>query len=283
MPFRSLLAALTLACLTVGMVNTTPCFAQVRALPPNVAASDYAPASVPSPGRRPEVSLASRMFDVGPIPPMDELPATTAVGPTVDGELGVWEPTAGDSWSVSPTDSTWGHSGYGGPSYGGPSYGNPSYGNPSTRTRYLQVLPDGLMFPAYLAGQRESRMASQWVNLKDYGWIWDVALGGRAGILRYGTDDPMFPEGWQIDIEGAAFLRMDYENDRDIVSADFRFGVPWTTRRGRWEYKFGYYHLSSHLGDEYMVRNNTFGRINYVRDSLVLGVATRPHPDFRVY
>jgi len=63
-----------------------------------------------------------------------------------------------------------------------------------------QLLPDGLMFRSYLAGQREPRFASQWVREQDQGWLWDVALGGRVGILRYGTDDPLMPQGWQIDI-----------------------------------------------------------------------------------
>ena len=50
-----------------------------------------------------------------------------------------------------------------------------------------------------------------------------------------------------------------------------------------WETKFGYYHLSSHLGDEFMVRNNTFDRINYVRESLMLGVGLFLNPNFRLY
>jgi len=37
------------------------------------------------------------------------------------------------------------------------------------------------------------------------GDMWDVTLGARAGIWRYGNDDPNWPEGWQLDIEGAVF------------------------------------------------------------------------------
>lgn len=145
-----------------------------------------------------------------------------------------------------------------------------------------QVLPDGLMYPAYLAGGRESRFASQWVREQTHDWFWDVALGGHVGILRYGSTDVLYPQGWQIDIEGAAFPRLTLDSQRDLVSADFRFGVPITVRRGRWEGKLGYYHLSSHMGDEWMLRTGA-SRRNYVRDTLVLGVAMRACRDWRLY
>jgi hypothetical protein len=157
------------------------------------------------------------------------------------------------------------------------------------RSSYLQqgwtwqMLPDGLLYRAYLAGGRESRFASNWFYEKDAGWLWDIALGGHVGMLRYGTSDPIWPEGFQLDIEGAAFPRLTLGDVRDLTSVDFRFGVPLTFRQGRWEAKFGYYHLSSHLGDEHMVAHATLDRINYSRDVLVTGVALLPHPDVRVY
>ncbi len=147
----------------------------------------------------------------------------------------------------------------------------------------LQFLPDGLLYPAYLAGGRESRFASQWIHERGHGWLWDAALGGRVGMLRLGTSDAVRPEGWQLDIEGAVFARMDLELDRDMVGADYRFGIPMTFRHGWWEAKFGYDHISSHLGDEYMENNPQARRINFVRDCVIFGLAVRPRPDVRVY
>jgi hypothetical protein len=146
-----------------------------------------------------------------------------------------------------------------------------------------QILPTGLMYKSYLAGGREPRFASQWVSLRDLGWRWDATLGGRVGLLRYGTDNDFWPQGWQLDLEGAAFPRLDLEHLRDLDTVDFRVGIPLTTRQGPWEFKFGYYHLSSHLGDEYMLRNEGCPRINYVRESLVSGLAVYLNPSMRVY
>ncbi len=109
--------------------------------------------------------------------------------------------------------------------------------------------------------------------------VWDVALGGRVGgIIRYGTSNAVWPEGWQFDIEGAGFPRLTLDENRDLISADFRFGTPLTYRRGVWEAKFGYYHLSSHLGDEFMLSHPGIERLNYVRDSLLLGWAISSQP-----
>jgi len=146
-----------------------------------------------------------------------------------------------------------------------------------------QILPDGLMFRSYLAGGREPRFGSQWVHQQGTEWVWDVALGGRVAMLRYGTQDIAWPEGWQIDIEGAAFPRLTLDDQRDLIAADFRFGVPLTFRQGPWEGKFGYYHLSSHLGDEYKLTHPWINRVNYARDVLVLAGAVYPHPDWRFY
>ncbi len=146
-----------------------------------------------------------------------------------------------------------------------------------------QLLPTGLMYRSYLAGGREPRIATQWVHLRNLGWRWDATIGGRVGLLRYGTDNDVWPQGWQLDVEAAAFPRLDLEHLRDLDAVDFRAGVPFTTRQGPFEAKFGYYHLSSHLGDEFMQRFPDYPRINYVRESLILGMAVYLNPALRLY
>ena len=148
---------------------------------------------------------------------------------------------------------------------------------------HLQVLPDGLTFPAYLASGNESRMGSVWSYEKDHGWLWDIALGGHVGILRYGDDDPALPYGWQIDIEGAAFPRLDLQSERQMMATDFRFGVPLSVRKGCFETKVGYYHLSSHLGDDFISENPGYPSVNYVRDVVVWAVGLRLIENMRAY
>jgi hypothetical protein len=153
----------------------------------------------------------------------------------------------------------------------------------AAQTWTWQVLPDGLVYPGYLAGQKESRLASVFNHDSRLGWIWDITLGGRAALLRYGTYGPYRPEGWELGIEGAASPRLDLENNEDLVSADFRAGVPLTYGSGPFQVKLAGYHLSSHLGDEYLLRHPEYPRINYSRNALVLGGSYYATDDLRLY
>jgi hypothetical protein len=146
-----------------------------------------------------------------------------------------------------------------------------------------QFLPEGLLYRAYLAGPKESRISSFWFHDEDAGWLWDVTLGGHVGILRLGSQNAYRPEGLQVDIEGAGMPRLDPEEERDLVSTDFRFGVPVTYALGIFESKLAYYHLSSHLGDEFMLKNPLVERVNYSRDVIVFGLAAYLTEDLRVY
>jgi len=158
-------------------------------------------------------------------------------------------------------------------------------GAPGSDIWTWQWLPSGLMYHPYLAGTREPRMGTDWVYEHRQGWLWDATLGAQIGLLRFGSLDDAWPEGWQIDMEGAAFPRLNLEENRDVDDIDFRFGFPLTFRKGRWEAKFAFVHYCSHLGDEYAIRNpgTLANRVNYVRDSLVAGVAFRPVPEIRLY
>lgn len=145
------------------------------------------------------------------------------------------------------------------------------------------LLPQGLIYRSYLAGVKEPRCGIVFNHDSSYGWIWDIGLGARLGMIRYGSEDPLHPEGIQLDFEGAALLRIDPEEERDVVGCDYRYGFPLTWGSGPIRTKFGYYHLSSHLGDELMLKNPGIYRDNYVRDSLVFGKSLYLTPSLRLY
>jgi hypothetical protein len=145
----------------------------------------------------------------------------------------------------------------------------------------LVVLPEQLIYRAYLAGIKESRMGVQLINRLHDGVLLDGTLGGRFGVLRIGPHDQ--PLGFQIDIEGAAHVRLDPDEEVDVRSADFRAGVPFTYGWSNQQLKFAYYHISSHLGDEFLLKNPGFPRLNFARDVLVLGYSIYPTERLRLY
>jgi hypothetical protein len=150
---------------------------------------------------------------------------------------------------------------------------------------YWQVLPDGLIYRSYWAGVHEPRLAIVALDEKGSQAFWDGTLGARVGLLRYGTGQSMFPQGWQLDVEAAAIIRMTLDEIRDFEFADYRVGVPLTYGIDNWQFKFAVYHLSSHLGDEFAIANpgSLLDRINYVRDAVVFGASYYPIPVMRLY
>lgn len=149
----------------------------------------------------------------------------------------------------------------------------------------FQILPPGLMYRSYLAGEKEPRMMwSALYDTKRNRTIWETALGGRVGLVRYGTEGAVDPQGYQLDLEGAVFARLiPAEPSTMLEGADFRFGLLNTWREDRIAVKWGYYHVSSHLGDEFLIVNPDFERINYVRDAAIVGMMFDVLDDTQVY
>ncbi len=142
-------------------------------------------------------------------------------------------------------------------------------------------LPQGFLYHTYWASVAEPRLSTQ--AFRDHGggsWL-DSHIAGRLGIVRFG--ERYSDEGFQLDLLAGAKLRQDADNHLDMAGTDYRYDIPLTYRRGAHAWKFGYYHVSSHVGDEWWLKNPSFTRIDYYRDSLYLGYSFYATPEFRMY
>ena len=152
-----------------------------------------------------------------------------------------------------------------------------------------ELLPTDLLYRSYIANPKDARLSSRILHEAGGDTFWSLEAGARVGVWRYGTPsgwrnpETGRPEGWQLDIQGAAFPRLNFDHEMDVDAVDFKVGVPLTYSEGPWEAKFGWYHLSSHLGDEFLLREPDFDRLNYLRDAFVLGGGYYPDPDLRLY
>ncbi len=146
-----------------------------------------------------------------------------------------------------------------------------------------QLLPDELLYRSYLGSPKEPRLASAWLHERDAGWRWELEVGARVGLVRFGSPPGAPQEGWQLDLWGAAFPRINFEENMDVDATDFHAGVPLTWRQGPLQTKLEIRHMSAHLGDEFLLRNPGFDRRNYVRDGVVLGGGWFPTQDVRLY
>jgi hypothetical protein len=179
-------------------------------------------------------------------------PADSEPLPAVDGQVvsedESWIPGGTRGWSTEPT---------------------PSEGLPWL----WQLMPDGLVWRSYMAGVKEPRFALVTSDNSAWGTIWDATLGGRVSLVRYGTPNGYRPDGWELQFEGAAMPRLWPTKDSSpVIACDYRVGIPVVYANGNWQFKTGYYHISAHLGDEYMDLYPNVQRINYMRDAVMLGV-----------
>jgi Protein of unknown function (DUF1207) len=148
---------------------------------------------------------------------------------------------------------------------------------------HWQLLPDGIIYRAYLAAPKETRLGTQIFHAQGDAALWDSTVGGRVGLLRFGTPDPAWPQGWQFDVEASAQVRLDPDENIDLRSVDYRIGSPLTYGYGRHRLQLGYYHLCSHLGDEFVGAHPAFSHVNFVRDAITLGYGYFLTENLRLY
>ncbi|HSX26450.1 MAG TPA: DUF1207 domain-containing protein [Chlamydiales bacterium] len=83
----------------------------------------------------------------------------------------------------------------------------------------------------------------RWLDLF---WQGDLQIGIEAGIWSVFNMDP------SPDIAGGS----------ELVNTDFYVGVPLTYAAGNWSFRFRGYHISGHLGDEFLINHPGFDRVN---------------------
>lgn len=149
--------------------------------------------------------------------------------------------------------------------------------------RSLDFLPDGLIYRPYLAGPKESRTGLQIIKIDD-DWVFDSSIGGQWGVLRYGTSDPSFPLGMQLDIEASAQLRHRQFGESGFLASDYRVGVPLSFSRNNHKTKFGVYFLRANPSEGLIDRISSLWTEQFFsRNSLVLGHSIYLSKRFRVY
>lgn len=146
-----------------------------------------------------------------------------------------------------------------------------------------ELLPESLLYRSYLGNPRAPRLAARTLQHSGYDKTLELTAGARVGILRYGRPGNENPEGWQLDLVAAIYPRLNSEFEQDLDATDYRVAIPLTWRNGQWQAKLGWYHLSAHVGEEFLFRNPDYIFREYFRDAAYLGVGFFPEPDSRLY
>ncbi|OGR33062.1 MAG: hypothetical protein A2005_00820 [Desulfuromonadales bacterium GWC2_61_20] len=115
--------------------------------------------------------------------------------------------------------------------------------------------PEGDIFAAPLASIKEPRFHVTWLKFNlDSGEVnvGSVSFGENFGLVRWqGWRDDQY---WQLGISGAIQAQFNLDSpSKDLVNADYIIGFPLTVRSKNWSGRLRLYHQSSHLGDEYLL------------------------------
>ena len=110
--------------------------------------------------------------------------------------------------------------------------------------------------------------------------VGDRVIGNIVAAVSLGDDFPVFrwlnvftPQGdLQIGIEAGIWAVFNYSNiphqkkheSCELVNTDFLVGIPVTYAFDRWSFRFRIYHISSHLGDEFLCNHD--GEVHHRRN-----------------
>jgi hypothetical protein len=149
----------------------------------------------------------------------------------------------------------------------------------------LQAIPERALYQPYLSDPRQSRSGSKVQfplrSKKDSNIKIENTLGGFRTLALW--TDPTDPEHeMDLSLEAAVFSRFDIQEGWDMDAADYRFGFPFVFREGDLRLKVHLWHLTSHLGDEFISRENA-ERDSYHVNELSFGASWQIDPEFRVY
>lgn len=159
-------------------------------------------------------------------------------------------------------------------------------GIPQSEVAGYVPLPRGDVFCPLLADPKGQRSFVSYLHeTSDQGEInlGSVGISDAFALLRIGGPKP--GDGFQISLAGSVFAQFDLDSSSyDLVNADYIIGLPMTFRRQAFSMRFRLYHQSSHLGDEFLLRENNpkFVRenISFEAAEMILSLDGGP---FRIY
>lgn len=147
----------------------------------------------------------------------------------------------------------------------------------------VQVLPSRPLFEPILAGPRWPHFSAAYHGYRGEPGLQKVGTVSLGGALPLIQGEFASDAQWGVALHGAVFSIFDLDADSlDLVNSDFWVGVPVTWRFEEFSAFVRIYHQSSHLGDEFLLRNRV-DRVNLSYEAIDSLVSYEPRDWLRVY
>src|SRR5690349_1310432 len=148
-----------------------------------------------------------------------------------------------------------------------------------------QVLPRSNLFEPLMADPRWPRFSA------GYRYYTDDPDVKHAGAVSFGETfslyrNSLFNGRWEVGFQAAVFSLFDLNSESmDLINADYWVGIPISYRIGDFSVLGRVYHQSSHLGDEFLLREgiDRSRRINLSYEAVEALASYDIGEEFRVY
>lgn len=147
----------------------------------------------------------------------------------------------------------------------------------------IEFLPSGRLFDPLIADPRWPHFSAAYQHYVDDDEVKNagaVSFGETFGLV--GGPAP-FDGRWQVAFQAGVFGLFDLDADSsDLINADYWVGIPVSYRRGDFSAITRVFHQSSHLGDEFLLRNRV-DRVNLSYEGIDLLLSYDIGQGFRAY
>ena len=149
--------------------------------------------------------------------------------------------------------------------------------------REIVFLPDRRLFAPLLADPRWPHFSAsyqRYLGDRELRNVGSAAFGESFALLQ--TDAP-FGGRYELGLQAGVFSIFDFDSESfDLVNSDFLAAVTNTWRRSDLGVQLRFYHQSSHLGDEFLLRNRV-ERINLSFEAFDLLLSYDVNEFLRIY
>lgn len=149
----------------------------------------------------------------------------------------------------------------------------------------VEILPRSILFKPLRADPRWPHFSAaydRWTNDRDVKDAGTVSFGETIPFVR----GPGLDGQWEVGLQAGVFAVFDLGGESaDLINADYQVGIPVSYRRGNFSTLLRVYHQSSHLGDEYILREGITKaqRVNLSYETVNGLVSYDFGPNYRLY
>ncbi len=151
----------------------------------------------------------------------------------------------------------------------------------------FEITPEKALFTPLMVDPAESRMSGTYgfydMTHEDglvFEKIGNVSIGGHKPFFGWGSESS---GQWQFGVDAAAKMQfMLNQPSLVLAQSDYSFGFDLAWKKDKWSSRIRAYHVSSHLGDEYMEVTG-FNRFQYNTEGFDMLLAYESIEGLRVY